>query len=48
MEFDTDVLVIGAGPVGLMLTNLLGTYGQNVTLLRGAARAHRLPPRRRH
>lgn len=33
MEFDTDVLVIGAGPVGLMLTNLLGTYGQNVTLL---------------
>lgn len=33
MDFDTDVLVIGAGPVGLMLTNLLGTYGQDVTLL---------------
>jgi 3-(3-hydroxy-phenyl)propionate hydroxylase len=33
MTFDTEVLVIGAGPVGLMLSNLLGTYGQSVTLV---------------
>ena len=25
--FDTDVLVLGAGPVGLTLANLLGGYG---------------------
>ncbi|HEY5083334.1 MAG TPA: FAD-dependent monooxygenase, partial [Rhizomicrobium sp.] len=31
MEFDTrqetDVLIVGAGPVGLLLANLLGLYG---------------------
>jgi 3-(3-hydroxy-phenyl)propionate hydroxylase len=30
--FDTDVLVVGAGPVGLTLTNLLGGYGVRTTL----------------
>src|SRR5437588_10396121 len=30
--FDTDVLVVGAGPVGLALTNLLGGYGVRTTL----------------
>ncbi|MFD1210843.1 bifunctional 3-(3-hydroxy-phenyl)propionate/3-hydroxycinnamic acid hydroxylase [Arthrobacter sp. GCM10027362] len=32
-DIDTEVLVIGAGPVGLMLSNLLGMYGRNVTLV---------------
>ena len=30
---DTDVLVVGAGPVGLTLSNLLGVHGQRVTLV---------------
>jgi 3-(3-hydroxy-phenyl)propionate hydroxylase len=30
--FDTDVLVVGAGPVGLTLTNLLAGYGVHTTL----------------
>ena len=30
---DTDVLIVGAGPVGLMLANILGTYGRSVTVL---------------
>lgn len=30
---DTEVLVVGAGPVGLSLANLLGGYGRQVTLL---------------
>ena len=32
-DIETDVLVVGAGPVGLMLANLLGMYGQDVTLV---------------
>src|SRR3954470_13274947 len=30
--FDTDVLILGAGPVGLTLANLLGGYGIHATL----------------
>jgi 3-(3-hydroxy-phenyl)propionate hydroxylase len=30
---DTDVLVVGAGPTGLLLTNLLGTMGVKTTLI---------------
>ncbi|MBS1696052.1 MAG: bifunctional 3-(3-hydroxy-phenyl)propionate/3-hydroxycinnamic acid hydroxylase [Actinobacteria bacterium] len=29
----SDVLVVGAGPVGLMLANILGSYGRSVTVL---------------
>ncbi|MGE3288086.1 MAG: bifunctional 3-(3-hydroxy-phenyl)propionate/3-hydroxycinnamic acid hydroxylase [Pseudonocardia sp.] len=32
-SFDTDVLVVGAGPVGLILANLLGVYGIRTTLV---------------
>lgn len=31
-ESDCDVLIIGAGPVGLMIANYLGQQGVNVTL----------------
>ncbi|MER7922339.1 bifunctional 3-(3-hydroxy-phenyl)propionate/3-hydroxycinnamic acid hydroxylase [Streptomyces sp. NPDC096057] len=34
---DTDVLVVGAGPVGLTLANLLGAYGQRVTVAEARA-----------
>ena len=30
--FDIDVLILGAGPVGLTLANLLGGYGVRTTL----------------
>src|SRR3954452_15010501 len=30
--FDTDVLILGAGPVGLTLANLLGGYGIRTTV----------------
>ncbi|MFI6958539.1 bifunctional 3-(3-hydroxy-phenyl)propionate/3-hydroxycinnamic acid hydroxylase [Nocardia vinacea] len=30
---DTDVVIVGAGPTGLMLANILGMYGQRVTVL---------------
>jgi len=30
--FDTDVLILGAGPVGLTLANLLGGYGVRTTI----------------
>ena len=30
--FDTDVLILGAGPVGLTLANLLGGYGVRATV----------------
>lgn len=31
--YDSDVIVVGAGPAGLMLANILGTYGRSVTVL---------------
>lgn len=30
---DTEVVIVGAGPVGLMLANLLGTYGRRANVL---------------
>lgn len=30
---DSDVVIVGAGPVGLMLANILGRYGRSVTVL---------------
>lgn len=30
---ETEVLIVGAGPVGLMLANLLGTYGRRALVL---------------
>ncbi|MFE9322436.1 bifunctional 3-(3-hydroxy-phenyl)propionate/3-hydroxycinnamic acid hydroxylase [Nocardia sp. NPDC052278] len=36
-SLDTDVLLVGAGPVGLTLANLLGAYGHRVTLLESRA-----------
>ncbi|NKR26481.1 bifunctional 3-(3-hydroxy-phenyl)propionate/3-hydroxycinnamic acid hydroxylase [Rhodococcus hoagii] len=30
---DSDVIIVGAGPVGLMLANILGMYGRSVTVL---------------
>ncbi|MEE2523647.1 bifunctional 3-(3-hydroxy-phenyl)propionate/3-hydroxycinnamic acid hydroxylase [Pseudarthrobacter sp. J75] len=30
---DSEVLIIGAGPAGLMLANILGMYGRSVTVL---------------
>ena len=32
-SFDTDVIIAGAGPTGLVLANLLGINGINVILL---------------
>ncbi|WP_431236004.1 FAD-dependent monooxygenase (plasmid) [Mycolicibacterium psychrotolerans] len=32
-ELDADVVIVGAGPVGLTLANLLGPYGVSVTIL---------------
>ncbi|MDO5500399.1 MAG: FAD-dependent monooxygenase, partial [Propionibacteriaceae bacterium] len=33
MSLTTEVLIAGAGPVGLALANLLGQYGRNVVLI---------------
>jgi len=33
IEVDCDVVIVGAGPAGLMLANLLGVYGRTVTVL---------------
>ena len=32
-DFDADVIVVGAGPVGLTISNTLGQYGVKVLLL---------------
>lgn len=32
-HFDADVVVVGAGPVGLTISNTLGQYGVRVLLL---------------
>ena len=42
----SEVLIIGAGPAGLMLANILGMYGRSVTVLEATRRTHRLPARR--
>jgi 3-(3-hydroxy-phenyl)propionate hydroxylase len=36
--FDTDVLIVGAGPVGLTLANLLGGYGIRTTIADAGAK----------
>ena len=36
--FDTDVLILGTGPVGLTLANLLGGYGIRTAIAQDAAR----------
>ncbi|MFB0832995.1 bifunctional 3-(3-hydroxy-phenyl)propionate/3-hydroxycinnamic acid hydroxylase MhpA [Arthrobacter halodurans] len=33
IDTDSEVLIVGAGPAGLMLANLLGMYGRRVTVL---------------
>ena len=33
VEEETEVLIVGAGPVGLMLANLLGLYGRRAILV---------------
>lgn len=33
IDIDTEVLIVGAGPAGLMLANLMGLYGHDVTVL---------------
>ena len=33
LELTTDVAIVGAGPVGLMIANYLGQCGVNVTLV---------------
>ena len=37
-SFDTDVLILGAGPVGLTLANLLGGYGVRTTVADAGAK----------
>ena len=32
-KMETDVLIVGAGPTGLILSNLLGTHGINSVLV---------------
>ena len=32
-DFDADVIVVGAGPVGLTISNTLGKYGVKLLLL---------------
>src|SRR3982751_4894546 len=40
---ETDVLVIGAGPVGLTLANTLGQYGVNCVLVERGEKVGLLP-----
>lgn len=42
-QFDADVAVVGYGPVGAMLANLLGQLGVNVVVLERDAKPHTLP-----
>lgn len=35
---DSEVVIVGAGPTGLMLANILGMYGRTVTVLEAQAR----------
>lgn len=43
MKYDCDVLIVGAGPVGLTLALLLTTYGHRVTVLERHAAVYPLP-----
>lgn len=42
-EFDTDVVIVGAGPVGTLLAILLGQRGKNVTLVERWTTHYELP-----
>ncbi|MCX6499395.1 MAG: bifunctional 3-(3-hydroxy-phenyl)propionate/3-hydroxycinnamic acid hydroxylase [Arthrobacter sp.] len=33
LSLSSEILIVGAGPAGLMLANILGTYGRDVTVL---------------
>ncbi|WP_150629449.1 FAD-dependent monooxygenase, partial [Pseudomonas fluorescens] len=33
LDLSTDIAIVGAGPVGLMIANYLGQCGVNVTLV---------------
>ncbi|KAF3387903.1 hypothetical protein DPV78_012330 [Talaromyces pinophilus] len=43
MRYDCDVLIVGAGPVGLTLALLLSSYGHRVTVLERHAAVYPLP-----
>ena len=46
-ETEFDVVVIGMGPVGCTLANLLGQRGLRVAVMEREAAGYRLPPRKK-